>query len=75
MTEKTAAYQAGCRDAKTKSMEQKIDDMYEAFFIGKDCFTIRVSNLELWMKILGGVFVCIVAPLVVLLVAKVFFNI
>jgi hypothetical protein len=72
--ERSIEYQAGCRDAKSKSMEEKIDELYGAFFIGRDCFTIRVTSLELWMKIFSGVFTMIVAPVIVILVAKVFFG-
>lgn len=71
----SADYQAGCRDARAKSMEEKVNDIYELLFTGKDCMTIRVSNLELWMKVLGAVFTLIMAPLVVLLAAKVFFGV
>jgi hypothetical protein len=75
MTDKNEAYKDGARDMKAKSMEEKINDMYEAFFIGKDCFTARVSNLELEMRLLGGVLAAVVAPVIVVLVAKVFFGI
>jgi hypothetical protein len=70
-----ADYLAGCRDAKAKSMEENVNDIYELLFTGKDCMTIRVSNLELWMKVLGVVFTIIISPLIVLLVAKVFFGV
>jgi hypothetical protein len=68
------AYKNGCRDATAKSMEDKINDLYEAFFFGKDCFTVRVSTLEMWMRLLGGAVALFVAPIVVILVAKVFFG-
>lgn len=75
MSEKNASYRAGLRDAKALSMEEKIDQMYDAFFLGKDCYNTRVSTLEIWQKVWGLVCSLFLAPLVVILAAKVFFGI
>jgi len=75
MNEKNASYQAGLRDAKALSMEEKIDCLYAAFFFGKDCFSTRVSTLETWQKVWGLVCSLFLAPIVVILVVKVFFGI
>lgn len=75
MADKNASYQAGLRDAKALSTDEKIDRLYTAFFFGKDCYNTRISNLEIWQKVWGLVCSLFLAPIVVVLVAKVFFGI
>ena len=75
MTEKDAAYQAGMQAAKAMSVEDKIDAIYNRLFIDKDCFSVRVSSLEQWMKALGVIATFIIAPVMVALVLKVFLHI
>jgi hypothetical protein len=35
---------------------------------------VRVSTLEMWMRLLGGAVALFVAPIIVILIAKVFFG-
>lgn len=76
------AYKDGLRDARSLSMDEKIDTIYarqgtifEKLFIEKNCFRDRIVKLETGLRavfIVGGL---ILAPVTVALILRVFFGI